>query len=84
MNATLHWDEMADGPCGRRPPRPRPKWLMAISSRPILLSWPFQTNDITWAQTSNPVSDGQQKYLQIQYLKVYDFMSHGCTMQYRQ
>ena len=22
---TLHWDEMADGSCGRRPPRPRPK-----------------------------------------------------------
>ena len=52
----LHWDEMADGSCGRRPPRPRPKLPMAISSRPKLPSQPFQTNDITWAQTSNPVS----------------------------
>ena len=80
----LHWDKMADGPCGRRPPRPRPKWPTAISSGPKLPSQPFQTNDITWAQTSNPGSDGRRKYLQIRYLKVYDFMIHGCTMQSRQ
>ena len=49
MDNTLHSDEMADGPCDQWPPRPRPK----------LLSRPFQTNDITWAQTSNPVSDGR-------------------------
>ena len=30
----------------------------AISSGPKLLSQPFQTNDITWAQTSDPVSGG--------------------------
>ena len=58
----LHWDEMADGSCGRWLPRPRPKLPMAISSGPKLPSQPFQTNDITWAQTSNPVSGGRQKY----------------------
>ena len=66
---TLHWDEMADGSCGRRPPRPRPKLPTAISSGPKLLSRPFQTNDITWAQTSNPVSYGRCISLTIYILK---------------
>ena len=26
----LHWVQMADGSIGRRPPRPRPKWPMAV------------------------------------------------------
>ena len=58
LEIMLHWDEMANGPCGQWPPRLRPKWPTAISSGPKLPSWPFQTNDITWAPTSNPVSDG--------------------------
>ena len=47
LHNTLHWDEMADGSCGRWPPRPRPKLPTAISSGPKLQSWPFQTNEIT-------------------------------------
>ena len=57
---TLHWTQMADGSNGGRPPRPRPKWPMAIWGEPKWSSWPVETSDITWAQTCNPVSNGRQ------------------------
>ena len=55
----LHFTRMADGSNGRRPPRPRPNRPMAVWGRSKWLSWPFETSDITWAQTCNPVSNGQ-------------------------
>ena len=58
VHGTLHWTQMTDESIGRRPPRPRPKWPTAIWGRPKWLSQPVETSDITWAQTSNPVSNG--------------------------
>ena len=43
---------------GRRPPKPRPKWPMAVWGGLKWPSQPVETSDITWAQTSNPVSYG--------------------------
>ena len=55
------WQDVALNSNGRRPPMPRTKWPTVIWGGPKWPSQPFETSDVTWAQTSNPVSNGQWK-----------------------